>query len=469
MRRHDLRGRAQRHRSLPWHAWRERRRRWFYRGFWRVPGLRVAALIRLSHRPHRQLLADHILRLWRQSRGGAAPRVDRPLGACRAADRGRAGGKSDPHPGARCDAVPRGQPDRARLCFRPAWRVGSDGRHSRAGHRQRGTLLEGRLPKRFRHPRRPGDGRDAGARRRAPFVSASARPRSDPSRFDGRSSTAPVLCLHRRRRPDRGGLCRLSIDRLSFRQDRHDRAGFHSAPLLARHGGRSGGRPLPWPLVRPLRNEGHDVREARAGLPTGHRLWHFQRRLRRRLVRREQFAWPSLRTVRGGGRRRLLFAAGRRAGRSLAALAAKVRDARNQPDVTGIPPMLYLWIMLGSALGGAARYWFSGVVANRFGETFPWGTILVNVSGSFVIGFFATLTGPDGRLLVGTTARQFVMIGLCGGYTTFSSFSLQTFLLAQDGEWLRAGANAGLSLVLCLLAVWLGHILAALLNQMKGV
>jgi CrcB protein len=131
--------------------------------------------------------------------------------------------------------------------------------------------------------------------------------------------------------------------------------------------------------------------------------------------------------------------------------------------------MPYLWIMLGSSLGGAARYWFSGVVANRFGETFPWGTMLVNISGSFVIGFFATLTGPDGRLLIGTTARQFVMIGLCGGYTTFSSFSLQTLNLARDGEWLRAAANSGLSLALCFLAVWLGHVLATLLNQMKGV
>ncbi|MGH6959694.1 MAG: CrcB family protein, partial [Dongiaceae bacterium] len=77
----------------------------------------------------------------------------------------------------------------------------------------------------------------------------------------------------------------------------------------------------------------------------------------------------------------------------------------------------YLWIAVGSALGGVARYWFSGIVARHFGETFPWGTILVNVSGSFVIGFFATLTGPDGRLLVSPTARQFVMVGLCGGYT----------------------------------------------------
>lgn len=131
--------------------------------------------------------------------------------------------------------------------------------------------------------------------------------------------------------------------------------------------------------------------------------------------------------------------------------------------------MIYLWIMLGSALGGAARYWFSGVIANRIGETFPWGTMLVNISGSFVIGFFATLTGPDGRLLVGTQARQFVMIGLCGGYTTFSSFSLQTLNLTLDGEWLRAGANVMLSVLFCLLAVWLGHILAAMLNQMKGI
>jgi fluoride exporter len=128
----------------------------------------------------------------------------------------------------------------------------------------------------------------------------------------------------------------------------------------------------------------------------------------------------------------------------------------------------YLWIMLGSALGGGARYWCSGFVANHFGASFPWGTVLVNVLGSFVIGFFNTLTGPDGRFLVGTTARQFVMVGLCGGYTTFSSFSLQTLSLARESEWLRAGGNVGVSVLLCLLAVWLGHILAASLNQLKG-
>jgi CrcB protein len=114
------------------------------------------------------------------------------------------------------------------------------------------------------------------------------------------------------------------------------------------------------------------------------------------------------------------------------------------------------------------RYWCSGFIAERFGETFPWGTILVNVSGSFVIGFFATLTAPDGRLLVGSTARQFVMVGICGGYTTFSSFSLQTLNLVREGEWLRAGGNIVLSVVLCLAAVWIGHVLAAALNQLKG-
>lgn len=129
----------------------------------------------------------------------------------------------------------------------------------------------------------------------------------------------------------------------------------------------------------------------------------------------------------------------------------------------------YFWIAVGSALGGMARYWCSGVAARLIGETFPWGTLIVNVIGSFVIGFFATLTGPDGRLLVPSLARQFVMIGICGGYTTFSSFSLQTLNLANDGEYLYAGVNIVLSVVLCLLAVWLGSILAAGFNTLKWI
>ena len=130
---------------------------------------------------------------------------------------------------------------------------------------------------------------------------------------------------------------------------------------------------------------------------------------------------------------------------------------------------LYLWVALGSALGGAARFFCTGVAAKLFGETFPWGTLLVNVLGSFIIGFFATLTDPDGRMFAGTTTRQFVMTGILGGFTTFSSFSLQTLNLANDGEWLQVGGNVVGSVVLCLVAVWLGHMLALSINAMKWV
>lgn len=130
---------------------------------------------------------------------------------------------------------------------------------------------------------------------------------------------------------------------------------------------------------------------------------------------------------------------------------------------------IYLWVGLGSALGGMGRYWCSGVVARLVGETFPWGTLFVNVTGSFLIGFFATLTGPDGRIFAGSTMRQFVMLGLFGGFTTFSSFSLQTLNLVQDGELVQAGGNIILSVMLCLVAVWLGHIAALSINTMKWI
>jgi len=129
---------------------------------------------------------------------------------------------------------------------------------------------------------------------------------------------------------------------------------------------------------------------------------------------------------------------------------------------------MYFWVAVGSALGGVGRYWCSGLVARHFGETFPWGTIAVNVVGSFAIGFFATLTAPDGRLFIGAVPRQFVMAGVLGGYTTFSAFSLQTLNLIAGGEWLKGAGNVVLSVVLCLVAVWLGHVLAAAFNQLKG-
>lgn len=128
---------------------------------------------------------------------------------------------------------------------------------------------------------------------------------------------------------------------------------------------------------------------------------------------------------------------------------------------------MYVWVAIGGAIGTVGRFWLSGVVARLIGETFPWGTLVINVTGSFIIGFFATLAGPDGRLYAASSTRQFVMTGICGGYTTFSSFSLQTLNLANDGEMLRAGANVGLSVVLCLLAVWAGSIAANSLNVVK--
>ena len=129
--------------------------------------------------------------------------------------------------------------------------------------------------------------------------------------------------------------------------------------------------------------------------------------------------------------------------------------------------MSYVWIGLGGALGSMLRFWLSGAVARQFGETFPWGTILVNVTGSFVIGLFATLTDPEGRWLVSPTFRQFIMVGMCGGYTTFSSFSLQTLSLAREGQYLEAGANVLVSVLFCLLAVWLGHLLGATLGSTR--
>lgn len=128
---------------------------------------------------------------------------------------------------------------------------------------------------------------------------------------------------------------------------------------------------------------------------------------------------------------------------------------------------IYFWIAVGSAIGGVARYWLSGVAARLIGETFPWGTLIVNVSGSLVIGFIATLTAPDGRIFIGSVARLALMAGFCGGYTTFSSFSIQTLNLLNDGQWLYAGVNIVLSVILCLVAVWLGHIVALGLNTMR--
>ena len=124
----------------------------------------------------------------------------------------------------------------------------------------------------------------------------------------------------------------------------------------------------------------------------------------------------------------------------------------------------YLWIALGGALGSMARFWLAAAVAEIMGPQFPWGTILINILGSFVIGFFATFTGPGGRMIASFNARAFVMVGICGGFTTFSAFSLQTLDLARENHWAQAGGNVLISIVICLLAVWAGHLLATALN-----
>ena len=131
--------------------------------------------------------------------------------------------------------------------------------------------------------------------------------------------------------------------------------------------------------------------------------------------------------------------------------------------------MTYLWIAIGGALGSVGRFWLNGVVSQRF-DTFPMGTLVINVTGSFVIGIFGALTIPEGRTsLEGRAfATQFVMIGICGGFTTFSSFSLQTLNLLRDREWLYAGGNVLLSVALCMIATWLGFLLGSAINSMKG-
>lgn len=120
----------------------------------------------------------------------------------------------------------------------------------------------------------------------------------------------------------------------------------------------------------------------------------------------------------------------------------------------------YILVMLGGALGTGTRFWASGFVAQRAGESFPLGTLVVNITGSFIIGFIAAFTDSEGPLLMSPRFRQFFMIGLCGGYTTFSSFSLQTLDLIRDGDWFKAVLNTFLSFACCLTATWLGRILA---------
>jgi CrcB protein len=119
--------------------------------------------------------------------------------------------------------------------------------------------------------------------------------------------------------------------------------------------------------------------------------------------------------------------------------------------------MTQVWLAVGGAAGTLLRYWLNLLMTAWFGERLPWGTIVINISGSFLIGLLAALTEPGGRWMASSDIRLFLMVGVCGGYTTFSSFSLQTLILLQTGEPLRAAANVVGSVTLGLLAVWIGY------------
>lgn len=117
-----------------------------------------------------------------------------------------------------------------------------------------------------------------------------------------------------------------------------------------------------------------------------------------------------------------------------------------------------IFIALAGLIGTLLRYWLSGLVARRFGETFPWGTMAVNLIGCFVTGAVFYLS--EERFLINPAARTVIMIGLLGGFTTFSSYGLQTFTLLRDGEVGLATLNIAVSNVAGLLMVWAGYVLS---------
>jgi fluoride exporter len=124
----------------------------------------------------------------------------------------------------------------------------------------------------------------------------------------------------------------------------------------------------------------------------------------------------------------------------------------------------YLMVMLGGTFGVAARMGMSSALGAIFGLAFPIGTLVVNVLGCFIIGLFTGLTGHGGAWQVSPHLQQAVTIGVLGGFTTFSAFSLQTINLMSAGQFLYATLNVVLSVVLCLLACWLGLLLAGCVN-----
>jgi CrcB protein len=127
-----------------------------------------------------------------------------------------------------------------------------------------------------------------------------------------------------------------------------------------------------------------------------------------------------------------------------------------------------VWVAIGGAIGSVARFWLTEAGAKWWGAEFPWGTVIANVTGSFLIGLIAALPVLGPRDLLGPMGRQFLMVGIMGGYTTFSSFSLQTLTMMQHGHFAKAIANIGGSVVLCLMAVAAGYALGAAISAAKA-
>ena len=125
----------------------------------------------------------------------------------------------------------------------------------------------------------------------------------------------------------------------------------------------------------------------------------------------------------------------------------------------------FILIAIGGAIGRVGRYYASRLVMLLSGGVFPFGTLFVNVSGAIAIGFLAALSAPESPFFVTARARLFFMTGICGGYTTFSTFSLETMALISDGQWLAASLNAVGSVLLCLAAVWVGSVAAQLMGR----
>ncbi|HEU4834934.1 MAG TPA: fluoride efflux transporter CrcB [Pyrinomonadaceae bacterium] len=114
-----------------------------------------------------------------------------------------------------------------------------------------------------------------------------------------------------------------------------------------------------------------------------------------------------------------------------------------------------IFIALAGLIGTLVRYWVAGFVSRQYGENFPWGTLIVNLTGSFLAGAMYHLA--EERLLISPTLRTIIFIGLLGGFTTFSSYGLQTFTLLRNGEIGLATLNVAVSNVLGLLMVWMGY------------